>query len=193
MVVEISDRIRESLTMLNRRRSDASQTKQLLASLVKQYAFATMIQAWLPTLVVLVGGLLDQMATAADPSPSSAATPAPADLPAANPDGEWTPIDLASALRLAGVRNLELVRAQQRVEAAVAGQQFAAAQILPNLNLGTNYDSHTGVLQQPSGVILSVDRSALYIGAARWPSVPAPCRFPDCNTTSTSHKGSSTT
>ncbi len=58
-----------------------------------------------------------------------------------------------------------LVVAQQRVEAAVAVQQLAAAQILPTLNLGGNYDQHTGVLQQDPGNILSVDRSALYIGA----------------------------
>jgi len=74
-------------------------------------------------------------------------------------------IDLASALRLAGVRNLSLVVAQQRVELALAVQQFAAAQILPSLNLGGNYDSHTGVLQQDPGNIIAVNRSAMYVGA----------------------------
>jgi outer membrane protein TolC len=68
-------------------------------------------------------------------------------------------------LRLAGVENLELVQARQRVEAAVAIQQLAAAQILPTLNLGTNYDSHTGNVQQASGNILNLQRSALYVGA----------------------------
>src|SRR5947209_135896 len=58
------------------------------------------------------------------------------------------PIDLGSALRLAGVENLELIQARQRVEVAVAVQQLAAAQILPNINIGTNFDSHTGNLQQ---------------------------------------------
>jgi outer membrane protein TolC len=76
-----------------------------------------------------------------------------------------TTIDLSSALRLAGVRNLEIVVAQQRVEAAVAGQQFAAAQILPNLNLGSNYDAHTGELLTHTGALLSVNRSDLYVGA----------------------------
>jgi outer membrane protein TolC len=75
------------------------------------------------------------------------------------------PIDLGSALRLAGVENLEMIQARQRVEFAVAQQQLTAAQILPNLNLGTNYDSHTGNLQQASGRIINVERSALYIGA----------------------------
>jgi outer membrane protein TolC len=66
---------------------------------------------------------------------------------------------------LAGVQNLSLVVAQQRVEYAVAVQQFAAAQILPSLNLGGNYDNHTGVLQRGRGNIITVDRSAMYVGA----------------------------
>src|SRR5207245_2295449 len=66
------------------------------------------------------------------------------------PDNRGTSIDLSTALRLAGVDNLELIIARQRVEQAVAVQQLAAAQILPNVNLGTNYDSHTGNVQQAS-------------------------------------------
>jgi outer membrane protein TolC len=78
---------------------------------------------------------------------------------------KFTPIDLRSALQLAGVRNLDLVVAQQRVELAVAEQQLAAAQILPNFNFGANYDYHTGVLQQSSSNILALKRSSLYVGA----------------------------
>jgi outer membrane protein TolC len=81
------------------------------------------------------------------------------------PEDRGTSIDLATGLRLAGVENLELVIARQRIEAAVAQQQLAAAQILPNLNLGTNYDAHTGNVQQASGRIINVERSALYVGA----------------------------
>ena len=81
------------------------------------------------------------------------------------PDDRAQPIDLNSALRLAGVENLELIQARQRVEVAVAVQQLAAAQFLPNINLGTNYDAHTGNLQQASGNILNLQRSALYVGA----------------------------
>ncbi|HSQ55770.1 MAG TPA: TolC family protein, partial [Gemmata sp.] len=46
----------------------------------------------------------------------------------------------------------------------VAQRQFAAAQILPNLNVGTNYDLHRGPLQQSNGNILKVNRDALYVG-----------------------------
>ncbi len=78
---------------------------------------------------------------------------------------EARPIDLNTALRLAGVQNPELNLARQRVVEAAALRQLAAAQILPSINLGTNYDTHTGVLQQSNGNILSVNRSAVYVGA----------------------------
>ena len=79
--------------------------------------------------------------------------------------GEVAPLDLTTALRLAGVENPELNLARQRVLEAAAFRQFAAAQILPTINVGTNYDSHTGNLQQSNGNILSVNRSAVYVGA----------------------------
>jgi outer membrane protein TolC len=77
----------------------------------------------------------------------------------------FVPIDLNTALRLAGVQNPDVLVAQSRVVESVALQQLAAAQFLPSINFGTNYDSHTGVLQQSNGNILSVNRSALYVGA----------------------------
>jgi outer membrane protein TolC len=80
-------------------------------------------------------------------------------------DPNSRPIDLNTALRLAGVQNPQLMIARQRVVEAAALRQLAAVQILPSLNLGTNYDSHTGPLQQSNGNILSVNRSALYVGA----------------------------
>ena len=79
--------------------------------------------------------------------------------------GEVRPIDLTSAFRLAGVENPELNVARQRVLEAAAMRMFAAAQLLPTINYGTNFDSHTGVLQQSNGNILSVNRSAVYVGA----------------------------
>jgi outer membrane protein TolC len=75
------------------------------------------------------------------------------------------PIDLNTALKLAGAQNPQLMIARQRVVEAAALRQLAAVQILPSLNLGTNYDSHTGPLQQSNGNILQVNRSALYVGA----------------------------
>src|SRR5260221_14040847 len=78
--------------------------------------------------------------------------------------GPATPIDLPSALRLAGVANPEILLARERVVEAVAIRQLAAAQILPNLNASTSIDLHSGVLQQSNGNILKVNRGALYVG-----------------------------
>ena len=78
---------------------------------------------------------------------------------------EVRPIDLATALRLANVQNPELNVARQRILEAVALRQLAAAYFLPSINPGMNYDTHTGVLQQSNGNILSVNRSALFVGA----------------------------
>ena len=110
--------------------------------------------------------------------PAGAATPAQIErareanaLPPSVPitptilDPNFRPIDLNSALRLAGVQNPDLMIARQRVVEAAALRQLAAVQILPTINLGGNFDSHTGVLQQSSGNILSVNRSAVYLGA----------------------------
>ena len=74
-------------------------------------------------------------------------------------------IDLASALKLAGVENREILLARQRVVESLAWRQLAAAQLLPSLNAGLNYDAHTGPLQQANGNILSVNRDSLYLGA----------------------------
>jgi outer membrane protein TolC len=75
------------------------------------------------------------------------------------------PIDLNTALRLAGVQNPDLLIARQRVVESAYLRQLAAAQFLPSINYGGNYDSHTGPLQQSNGNILSVNRSAVYVGA----------------------------
>src|SRR5581483_3164092 len=50
------------------------------------------------------------------------------------------PIELGSALRLAGVYNPQILIARQRVVEAMALRQYAAAQILPSLHAGTSFD-----------------------------------------------------
>jgi len=76
-------------------------------------------------------------------------------------DGPTTPIDLGNVLRLAGVENPEILLARTRVEEAVALRQLAAVQILPTINVGTNFDNHNGTLQQSTGGIIKVDRGSL--------------------------------
>jgi outer membrane protein TolC len=78
------------------------------------------------------------------------------------------PIDLTSALRLAGVQNPELNVARTRILQAAAERQLAAAYFLPSINPGFDYDSHSGVLQQSNGNILSLNRSTFYVGAGSY-------------------------
>lgn len=114
---------------------------------------------------VTAAGVLVLVALAAPAQPPTA-PPRPAVEPPPGTilkPGEL-PIDLASALKLAGAENPELLFARQRVTEATALRQLAAAQALPNLNLGTNYTAHRGVLQQSNGNILKVDRDSLYVG-----------------------------
>lgn len=91
-------------------------------------------------------------------------------LPAENPQeiklslDEVAPIDLTTSLALAGAENPHILVAMNRTLAATARQQLAAAQALPNINLGMNFDLHNGALQQASGNVLQVNRDAFYIG-----------------------------
>jgi len=84
--------------------------------------------------------------------------------PASILPAESAPIDLNTALRLAGAQNPELMIARQRVVEAAAVRQLTAAMILPSINVGMNYDTHTGNLQQSNGNVISVNRSAVYVG-----------------------------
>ncbi|HVA46635.1 MAG TPA: TolC family protein [Pirellulales bacterium] len=100
---------------------------------------------------------------AAPTSPESVLTGAVA-LPDGLRNRQVTPIDLATALDLAGVRNPQILLAREQVRTSDLARQFAAAQILPNLNAGTNFDSHSGNLQQSDGHILNVSRSDNFLG-----------------------------
>src|SRR5262249_52374153 len=128
-------------------------------------------------LAVLIGGRVwgggPTVGPPVKPNPSPEELPAPkpppeelpAPKPASPPDkqpqsppptlpqlaGPMNPIDLATALRLGGVQNPEILRARERVTEATAMMQLAAAQLLPNFNVGTNYDLHRGPLQQSNG------------------------------------------
>ena len=88
----------------------------------------------------------------------------PAPPPASLLKGDVQPIDLCSAMKLAGVYNPEILVARQRVAEADARRQLAAAQILPTINAGTNLDHHQGNLQQSSGRIITVNRDSVYFG-----------------------------
>jgi outer membrane protein TolC len=79
-------------------------------------------------------------------------------------DPQDMPVDLPSALRMAGVQNPEILLALERVEEAIAFRQLAAAQLLPTVNAGTNVNTHQGPLQASTGQIVEVNRGDMYLG-----------------------------
>ena len=102
-----------------------------------------------------------QQKISVDPPPAEIRQPAMIGMSLA---GGESPIDLGTALRLAGAQNPELLLARERLTEAMANRQLAAAQALPNINAGTNYNLHRGPLQQANGNILKLNREAMYVG-----------------------------
>jgi outer membrane protein TolC len=74
------------------------------------------------------------------------------------------PIDLATALTLAGVDNPTIALAEEAVRESEAGLLQARALALPTVNAGMNYRNHDGNLLSSGGIIRDVDSSSLYAG-----------------------------
>ncbi len=74
------------------------------------------------------------------------------------------PLTLAAALAQAGVENPVINIARQAVVSALGLQLQARVLLLPNVNVGANYDNHNGPLQASFGGIRKVDRQAVYYG-----------------------------
>ena len=98
--------------------------------------------------------------TAAAPPP-----PAPdAGRTAAPPPCAEYPIDLATALALAGSANPTIALAQEAVRASEAERLQADALLLPTLHAGADVNIHRGNLESSRGLILDVDRQSAYVG-----------------------------
>ncbi len=78
------------------------------------------------------------------------------------PDAE--PIDLPTALELAGVANPVIALAEQAVQTSLARQLQAYSLLLPSLTVGADYDDHVGVLQNSFGAIRKVKRQSAFVG-----------------------------
>lgn len=75
------------------------------------------------------------------------------------------PIDLPTALGLAGVENPTIALAQEAVRASLAEQLQADALLLPSLQAGVSANVHRGTLLSARGIVREVDRQSLYAGA----------------------------
>jgi outer membrane protein TolC len=74
-------------------------------------------------------------------------------------------LDLAIALRLAGVDNPTITLAREVVREALAEQLGARSLLLPSINVGGNYRRHTGTLLAAQGFVRTVNFDSLYLGA----------------------------
>ena len=70
------------------------------------------------------------------------------------------PINLATALQLAHVRNLDIQVAIQRIEAADAELKLARSRWLPTLYIGGDYARQDGRAQDILGNVLPVSRGS---------------------------------
>ena len=75
------------------------------------------------------------------------------------------PIDLPTALGLAGVENPTIALAQEAIRASLAEQLQADALLLPGLQAGASFNAHRGSLLSAQGIVTNVDRQSLYAGA----------------------------
>lgn len=76
------------------------------------------------------------------------------------------PIDLATALRLAGAQNVEVKLAAERATLAQAEHTLAQQQFFPWITVGTGFRGHQENIQAVDGAILDVEKSAIDFGGA---------------------------
>jgi outer membrane protein TolC len=171
-------------------------TQPLVRSIVLICAFILMGPAWAHSQATrpaerTAGEILPA------PLPANAAQPrdvaSPADRYNASAalisDQVIQPIDLASALRLAGVRDLDIATARQQVLQALGELDEARGLWLPSLFTGPTYYRLDGQVQAINGQILTVDRGSLFLGttaslANSFPAAPPGSGFPPLNTLS---------
>jgi outer membrane protein TolC len=97
------------------------------------------------------------------PASGSAAETQARDSPA---PGAAYPIDLATALRLAGANGVDIQIARERLQAAKANATIAVTQFLPWLSASANYRRHGGLIQDVVGNIVEADKASYALGGA---------------------------
>ncbi len=123
-------------------------------------------------------------------SATAPAAPLPAAAPLPLPAGPVVqPIDLATALRLAGARDLDIATARQQVLQALGELDEARGLWLPSLFTGPTYYRVDGQVQGIDGRVQTVSRGSLFLGttaslANSFPAAPPGSGFPPLNTLS---------
>ncbi len=117
-----------------------------------------------PAAAAPAGSLESSMPYAPRPIPG----PAEAGLPVGGMDAQTPrglPINLATAMQLAGVRPLDIEAAIVQVRQSLALQLQAKALLLPTVNAGVDYFRHDGASQNLfQGNIFQKDRQSIFVG-----------------------------
>ncbi len=80
--------------------------------------------------------------------------------------GRAQPIDLATALRLAGAQNLDVKLVAEKVTLAQAEHTLAQQQFFPWVTVGAGFRGHQENIQTVDGQIIDAEKSAVDFGAA---------------------------
>ncbi len=97
------------------------------------------------------------------PNPSGGQPAAGAPAPPSPAPASY-PIDLATALRLAGANNLQIQFTRHRLQASLARLEGAQAMWLPSISAGPEYAKHDGRIQATEGQIIDASKSAAFFG-----------------------------
>ena len=97
-------------------------------------------------------------------APGTQPLPAPA-VPSAESTGTPLPINLPTALQLAGVNPIDVSIASERVKVATAQLDRANVLWLPTLYLGVDFARQDGRIQDIQGRVFTTSRSSLMAGA----------------------------
>jgi outer membrane protein TolC len=139
-----------------------AQTAPLPPALVQEPA--TRIPGPRPIAPDFSSGLEQSMPYAPRPIPG----PAEVGLPVGGVDAQpprGLPVNLATAMQLAGVRPLDIEAATVQVRQALAQQLQAKALLIPTLNAGVDYLRHDGVQANIfTGENFAKDRQSLFVG-----------------------------
>jgi outer membrane protein TolC len=97
--------------------------------------------------------------------PSTNPAPVPVSLPGPIASDKPLPINLPTALQLAGVRPIDIGLASERIRLAAAQLNRAQVLWLPTVYLGVDYYRHDGQIQSVEGDVFGTSKSSLLVGA----------------------------
>ena len=128
-------------------------------------AFGTVLMGWIvATASSLAAPPPDPNCVIQRPALSPAMTPAPLTPAQPEADDRPLPINLATALRLAGARPLVIAAAQAAVETAAARLARTRVEWLPSIDAGAGYYHHDGATQGQSGTFSTNSKDQLLVG-----------------------------